>query len=160
MSIVEIFIVLLTVVLLCSWAYLAWTYNHESKVFKRFPPYGVSRCPMHWVLNEDKKCERNEAIYGPARKDEKVSPYNHENPCQSYSEHKADGLLAKENWDGYMVQSDENAFSNEYEKCCVNNVIRDNEQCKSLFSPRPGDEMAFGGRNPPRASSRGITIDR
>ena len=89
MSIVEIFIVLLTVVLLCSWAYLAWAYNNESKIFKRFPPYGISHCPLHWKLNDDKQCIKNENIYGHATDTVSVLPYDRDKPCESYNAHKS-----------------------------------------------------------------------
>lgn len=51
MGTIEMFVVICTVVLLCSWGYIIWS-NWNSDKLVRFPPYGFDSCPIGYVLNE------------------------------------------------------------------------------------------------------------
>jgi hypothetical protein len=60
MNTIEIFIIICTVVLFCSWGYIIWT-NTKSEKLIRFPPYGFDPCPIGYIINEQSK-DKNECM--------------------------------------------------------------------------------------------------
>ena len=53
MELINIFTILFTVVLFCSWAYLIWSTWKGKSAFVKFPPYGMDVCPFGFDLTSD-----------------------------------------------------------------------------------------------------------
>lgn len=51
MDVIELFVVLSTVVLLCSWGFIIYSNWEGSNKMIRFPPYGYDSCPIGYYLN-------------------------------------------------------------------------------------------------------------
>lgn len=58
MDVIDIFLVIFTVVLFCSWGYIVWANWKGKNYIIKFPPYGLDTCPIGYILtNEDStKC--------------------------------------------------------------------------------------------------------
>lgn len=153
MEIIDLFIILSTVILLCSWSFLAWSLYTGNTNFKKFPPYGVPTCPFLYNYDKDiGQCSLNnkafEAHQGegtPAIKAtylKQVGPYDRKLPCMTHNELNTISSPTL-SWDGLRYGDD---APNEYKECCNADTVADNEKCTRFFSDEPM-EIDFGYGN-------------
>tara|TARA_Y100000389_G_C17174678_1_gene370890 strand:- start:52 stop:588 length:537 start_codon:yes stop_codon:yes gene_type:complete len=153
MEIVDQFIILATVILLCSWCYLAWSLYKNKTSFVKFPPYGVPTCPFLYSYDaKNKKCLLNKAAFeahtGGGTSDvmkeysEDLTPYDRDRPCATHKILESDvGRTVQ--WDGLRYGED---VPNEYKQCCDTGTLLDDEKCANRFSNDPM-EIDFGNVN-------------
>jgi len=155
MEIIDQFIILSTVILLCAWCYLAWSLYKSKTSFMKFPPYGVPNCPFLYSYDsKEKKCLLNTKAFevhkGKGTSDvmkgynEILEPYNRDRPCVTHNKLQAIGGHTVQ-WDGLKYGED---VPNEYNQCCSpeTETLKDNEKCVNRFSDVPM-EIDFGNVN-------------
>lgn len=112
MDVIELFIVLCTVVLLCSWSFIIYTNWKGRSDLVKFPPYGYDDCPIGYQLDKDgTKCEKkshlSKIFSAPADPFNKNVAAHHKltskSVCEFYNLYKNhDKKLA---WDGLPTKS-------------------------------------------------------
>lgn len=153
MEIIDQFIILSTVVLLCAWCYLAWSLYKSRTSFMKFPPYGVPNCPFLYSYDSaTKRCLLNKKAFelhkGKGTSDvmkgydDELKPYNRERPCATHKELETIGGHTVQ-WDGLKYGED---VPNEYKQCCSTGTLSDDDKCVNRFSDEPM-EIDFGNVN-------------
>ena len=112
MDVIELFVVLCTVVLLCSWAFMIYSNWKSQRNMIQFPPYGYDECPIGYRLDitdntkctpklhtkEIRKDSMDSVSVNPAANDKMTS----NNVCAFYNAYKENSTLA---WDGLPTKS-------------------------------------------------------
>ncbi len=111
MDVIELFVVLCTVVLLCSWAFMIYSNWKGKNQVVRFPPYGFDECPIGYRLNDKgDKCDAKDQltnVYTGHVKDVTNNSAAHSkltssDVCTFFKEYKDKEKLA---WDGLPTKS-------------------------------------------------------
>lgn len=133
MGTIEMFVVICTVVLFCSWGYIIWS-NWKSDKLVRFPPYGFDSCPIGYVLDQNgTKCNGKDdydRFYSPAATSAKPEPPAETNPnsiqvCNLFNRVQGeDGGGTKMIWDGIPNKHSHKDWTNNkmyklLESCCT-----------------------------------------
>jgi hypothetical protein len=111
MDVIELFVVLCTVVLLCSWAFMIYSNWKGKSQVVRFPPYGFDECPIGYRLDESgSNCTSKDQlgkVYNDIPTNVPANSAAHskltsKNVCTFFEEYKDKGTLA---WDGLPTKS-------------------------------------------------------